>query len=1102
MTIAIDPIIVQDSNTRSIFTGIITNYSSFENVAFAYVQIASNSNFATILTEGMTTNDNWYRFAYARAVGTRASTIYARLKVIDQTGDESNWSNTLTVLPQAIAAPTITFQGATPYQALISVENYGKYTDITLARLQISTSNTFPSNSSTVEQTSTTDFAWFVYLLTEAQKTVNVYYRLRYEDADGVSSWSNTLTQTPAGFTLEAPTIRSNPTLQAINLQLTSSIIDAGQLVFRVAKSSTDWTTENGLIQQTVNVGLAEATFPITAENRNSTYYGQAKWRRLVDVTAEGNEVYVESEWSSTITIAALGTIGESDLPPTPIISEDSIKTSVISSKSITSLTVGTGGFAALDVKDPNIANSNKIELTVEGLTLKDSSNNVTIKLPTDPNATPIIKGNIIASSLSAEKADIAGSSSILKDSTLTLSQGRIKEPTIAPTVSNDYPTKYIFDESTAANTVTALTTTTAGKRWGLWLDYTNKGGPNENQKTVWVSLPFTSNAAREYLLTTVNGVQKANAIRTLNVGGECHSACRAGGVSTTPSRVFAMYYRASGSMYINSYSPSNLTLVKSNYFSTYGYEPSLIPDIGKRDATSLQTNYMILIDANTSSVSSLRIRTLQVNADGSLTQVGSTVPTSGTISGTANYSYMSITSTMKDSSTLYVAFADTVKEKVLKFTLGRDANGYISSATLQTSGYDASWPTIWGFAPWGLSWDSSLNNNTGGFLIFRGDTDDLWQSTASPDVDTYEFYYNFRNASNNYATTLSPKRTLARVPFSSVAVSASQALPTFPTGISADEFGYYAKRTTGSSWSNAWLQANTSATRVLLPTDSSQTALSGTTSQAPSLNNFPVASPAKVSSEYPGWTLSGDGTVSGIVPVGSITAYVSTTAPTGWLLCDGSAVSRETYQSLWDVIRNGTLGTSLSPAPYGNGDGSTTFNLPNLQQRFPLGKAASGTGSTLGSTGGSIDHSHSFSGSGSGSGTHSHGNTFSASAGTTGSAHEHPAGTYAVPGHSHAFSDSGTTGTGGTRNVASGTVASVPTSAHTHGFSISGTTDGTGGAVAITGNSGSNNSGHTHNVPISGGVSDGSHSVSISISGTTGTTNPPFLTINYIIKT
>src|SRR5690606_38194219 len=74
------------------------------------------------------------------------------------------------------------------------------------------------------------------------------------------------------------------------------------------------------------------------------------------------------------------------------------------------------------------------------------------------------------------------------------------------------------------------------------------------------------------------------------------------------------------------------------------------------------------------------------------------------------------------------------------------------------------------------------------------------------------------------------------------------------------------------------------------------------------------------------------------------------TSAPSGWLLCDGAAVSRNTYARLFSV-----LGTT-----YGAGDGNSTFNLPDLRQRFPLGKAASGTGSTLGATGGAIDHTHS----------------------------------------------------------------------------------------------------------------------------------------------
>lgn len=55
--------------------------------------------------------------------------------------------------------------------------------------------------------------------------------------------------------------------------------------------------------------------------------------------------------------------------------------------------------------------------------------------------------------------------------------------------------------------------------------------------------------------------------------------------------------------------------------------------------------------------------------------------------------------------------------------------------------------------------------------------------------------------------------------------------------------------------------------------------------------------------------------------------------APTGFLLCNGQAVSRNTYDNLFTVI-----GTK-----YGAGDGSTTFNLPNLIERFVEGGTASG---------------------------------------------------------------------------------------------------------------------------------------------------------------
>lgn len=84
-------------------------------------------------------------------------------------------------------------------------------------------------------------------------------------------------------------------------------------------------------------------------------------------------------------------------------------------------------------------------------------------------------------------------------------------------------------------------------------------------------------------------------------------------------------------------------------------------------------------------------------------------------------------------------------------------------------------------------------------------------------------------------------------------------------------------------------------------------------------------------------------------VPTGGIIPYGAAAAPTGFLLCDGTLVSRATYATLFGVV-----GTT-----FGAGNGSTTFGLPDFRGRFPLGTAASGTGSTLGGTGGTIDHTH-----------------------------------------------------------------------------------------------------------------------------------------------
>lgn len=65
--------------------------------------------------------------------------------------------------------------------------------------------------------------------------------------------------------------------------------------------------------------------------------------------------------------------------------------------------------------------------------------------------------------------------------------------------------------------------------------------------------------------------------------------------------------------------------------------------------------------------------------------------------------------------------------------------------------------------------------------------------------------------------------------------------------------------------------------------------------------------------------------------PAGVIQMFAGSTEPTGWLFCDGRAVSRTTYATLYAA-----LGGAASP--YGQGDGSTTFNLPDFSGRMPIG--------------------------------------------------------------------------------------------------------------------------------------------------------------------
>ena len=101
--------------------------------------------------------------------------------------------------------------------------------------------------------------------------------------------------------------------------------------------------------------------------------------------------------------------------------------------------------------------------------------------------------------------------------------------------------------------------------------------------------------------------------------------------------------------------------------------------------------------------------------------------------------------------------------------------------------------------------------------------------------------------------------------------------------------------------------------------------------------------------------------TLSDVMPTGSVTPYAGLIEPSDWLFCYGQAVSRTTYAALFAVVST----------TYGVGDGSTTFNLPDLRGRVVAGKDDMGgasanrltdqtgglDGDVLGKTGGEEAH-------------------------------------------------------------------------------------------------------------------------------------------------
>lgn len=201
------------------------------------------------------------------------------------------------------------------------------------------------------------------------------------------------------------------------------------------------------------------------------------------------------------------------------------------------------------------------------------------------------------------------------------------------------------------------------------------------------------------------------------------------------------------------------------------------------------------------------------------------------------------------------------------------------------------------------------------------------------------------------------------------------------------------------------------------------------------------------------------------IIPTGIVEMFAGSTAPNGWLICDGSSISRTTYSDLFKVI-----GTT-----YGAGNSNNTFTLPDMRGRMPIGV---GTGSgltarTLAATAGAETVTLSE------SNLPSH--THTATVGTQSANHTH-------------------TGTSGDQSVT-----------HTHWFSHTAGTSGSYGLFdsATASSSGMPNTGgiqqnHTHSTTTGTESANHTHSVTNSNtgSGTPFSIMPPSIVINFIIKT
>lgn len=218
-------------------------------------------------------------------------------------------------------------------------------------------------------------------------------------------------------------------------------------------------------------------------------------------------------------------------------------------------------------------------------------------------------------------------------------------------------------------------------------------------------------------------------------------------------------------------------------------------------------------------------------------------------------------------------------------------------------------------------------------------------------------------------------------------------------------------------------------------------------------------------------------GSISALMPPGVILPYGGSTPPTGWLLCDGSTISRTTYVNLFQAIG----------IAHGQGDGSTTFNLPDFRGRFMRGvdgsanrdpdkaaRTAANTGGNTGNNVGSVQSNatarNGLSGSSAGmSANTTHGHGFS----DPGHGHNHAQDT--TQGYAVGAPISATSGAGGFQG---GTFSDRAPTLWINGFVRSNTT---GASVNASGSID-----HSHGITISTGDNE---------------TRPLNINVNYIIK-